>query len=138
LTEIAFYWLREQAADGARSPVSFRGALRREHVWGGSSASAQNPWLDLVQRRLPESGSYVGCGAVSGGKGAQLETIAEEIRDLTESPLWAYRDEQGHLPVVGEERVPIHLRRLVNVESGLDDGLGLPVVLFLLHRPGAS
>lgn len=75
---------------------------------------------------------------MSGGKETQRETIAEEIRDLTESPLWAYRDEQGHLPVVGEERVPIRLRRLLNVESGLNDGLALPVVLFLLHRLGGS
>lgn len=40
--------------------------------------------------------------------------------------------------VVGEERVPLRLRRLLNVESGLNDGLSLPIVLFLLGRLGAS
>jgi uracil-DNA glycosylase family 4 len=38
----------------------------------------------------------------SANKAAQLERIAEEIRQLEESPLYAYRKEHGYLPVVGE------------------------------------
>jgi sodium/hydrogen antiporter len=34
--------------------------------------------------------------------------------------------------IVGEERVPARLRQLLNVESGLNDGLALPVVVVLL------
>jgi NhaP-type Na+/H+ or K+/H+ antiporter len=34
--------------------------------------------------------------------------------------------------VVGHEDVPVRLRRLLNVESGLNDGLALPIVLLLL------
>jgi sodium/hydrogen antiporter len=34
--------------------------------------------------------------------------------------------------IVGQERVPYRLRRLLNVESGLNDGLALPLVLVLL------
>lgn len=34
--------------------------------------------------------------------------------------------------IVGQERVPFRLRRLLNVESGLNDGLALPIVLVLL------
>lgn len=35
--------------------------------------------------------------------------------------------------VVGEQRVPSALRRLLNVESGLNDGLSLPLVFFFLY-----
>ena len=35
--------------------------------------------------------------------------------------------------IVGQEDVPFHLRHLLNVESGLNDGLALPVVLVLLE-----
>ncbi len=34
--------------------------------------------------------------------------------------------------IVGREEVPLRLRRLLNIESGLNDGLALPVVLVLL------
>ena len=34
--------------------------------------------------------------------------------------------------IVGREEVPARLRHLLNVESGLNDGLALPVVLVLL------
>ena len=34
--------------------------------------------------------------------------------------------------VVSSERVPVRIRQTLNVESGLNDGLALPVVLFLL------
>lgn len=34
--------------------------------------------------------------------------------------------------IIGRERVPHRLRRLLNVESGVNDGLALPVVLLLL------
>jgi NhaP-type Na+/H+ or K+/H+ antiporter len=34
--------------------------------------------------------------------------------------------------LVGREEVPLRLRRLLNVESGLNDGLALPIVLVLL------
>jgi NhaP-type Na+/H+ or K+/H+ antiporter len=34
--------------------------------------------------------------------------------------------------IVGREEVPVRLRHLLNVESGLNDGLALPVVLVLL------
>ena len=33
---------------------------------------------------------------------------------------------------MGREEVPLRLRRLLNVESGLNDGLALPVVVILL------
>jgi NhaP-type Na+/H+ or K+/H+ antiporter len=36
--------------------------------------------------------------------------------------------------LVGESRVPERLRRLLNVESGLNDGLALPIVVVLLSR----
>jgi NhaP-type Na+/H+ or K+/H+ antiporter len=38
---------------------------------------------------------------------------------------------------VGREGVPGRLRSLLNVESGLNDGLALPVVLVLLSLPGS-
>lgn len=34
--------------------------------------------------------------------------------------------------IVGREEVPGRLRHLLNVESGLNDGLALPIVLVLL------
>lgn len=34
--------------------------------------------------------------------------------------------------IVGREEIPNRLRRLLNVESGLNDGLALPVVLIML------
>jgi NhaP-type Na+/H+ or K+/H+ antiporter len=40
--------------------------------------------------------------------------------------------------LVGSERVPRRLRHLLNVESGLNDGLALPLVLVLLHAAGGS
>jgi len=39
--------------------------------------------------------------------------------------------------IVGREEVPARLRRLLNVESGLNDGLALPVVLAMLVAVGA-
>ena len=38
--------------------------------------------------------------------------------------------------IVGREEVPGRLRHLLNVESGLNDGLALPVVLVLLTVVG--
>lgn len=38
--------------------------------------------------------------------------------------------------IVGREEVPGRMRHLLNVESGLNDGLALPVVLVLLGRSG--
>jgi DNA polymerase len=35
-------------------------------------------------------------------KGERLEAIAEEVRNLEESPLYDYRQENGYLPVFGE------------------------------------
>lgn len=35
--------------------------------------------------------------------------------------------------LIGSERVPLPVRRLLNVESGMNDGLALPLVLFLLR-----
>jgi len=40
--------------------------------------------------------------------------------------------------IVGREEVPWRLRRLLNVESGLNDGLALPVVLVMLGAAGAE
>lgn len=40
--------------------------------------------------------------------------------------------------IVGREEVPQRLRHLLNVESGLNDGLALPVVLLLLGTMGAE
>jgi NhaP-type Na+/H+ or K+/H+ antiporter len=40
--------------------------------------------------------------------------------------------------IVGRDEVPIQLRRLLNVESGLNDGLALPVVLVLLNVIGGT
>jgi NhaP-type Na+/H+ or K+/H+ antiporter len=40
--------------------------------------------------------------------------------------------------IVGREEVPLRLRRLLNVESGLNDGLALPVVIVLLAAVGAD
>jgi uracil-DNA glycosylase family 4 len=36
------------------------------------------------------------------GKQEQLEQIAQEVRDLTESPLFQYRKSKGYSPVIGE------------------------------------
>ncbi len=40
--------------------------------------------------------------------------------------------------VVGREEVPPRLRRLLNVESGINDGLALPIVLVLLAAAGGE
>lgn len=40
--------------------------------------------------------------------------------------------------IVGRQEVPLRLRRLLNVESGVNDGLALPVVLLLLVWMGAG
>ncbi len=40
--------------------------------------------------------------------------------------------------IVGREEVPQRLRRLLNVESGLNDGLALPVVVILLEVTGQT
>jgi NhaP-type Na+/H+ or K+/H+ antiporter len=38
--------------------------------------------------------------------------------------------------LVGREEIPSRVRRLLNVESGLNDGLALPIVLILLGSAG--
>jgi hypothetical protein len=38
--------------------------------------------------------------------------------------------------IMGREEVPYRLRRLLNVESGVNDGLALPVIVFLLSYLG--
>jgi DNA polymerase len=43
-----------------------------------------------------------GVEEASKGQAAELSEIADEIRDLTESPLYDYRQEHGYSPVVGE------------------------------------
>ena len=40
--------------------------------------------------------------------------------------------------IVGREEIPFRLRNLLNVESGLNDGLALPVVVVLLANAGAE
>jgi len=40
--------------------------------------------------------------------------------------------------VVGRQEVPLQLRRLLNVESGLNDGLALPIVIVLLSVVGSE
>jgi len=40
--------------------------------------------------------------------------------------------------IIGREEVPARLRQLLNVESGVNDGLALPVVLILLELVGAE
>jgi NhaP-type Na+/H+ or K+/H+ antiporter len=40
--------------------------------------------------------------------------------------------------IVRQEQVPYQLRRLLNIESGVNDGLALPVVMILLARLGAE
>jgi NhaP-type Na+/H+ or K+/H+ antiporter len=40
--------------------------------------------------------------------------------------------------IVGREKVPVWVRHLLNVESGLNDGLALPVVLILLRLVGGA
>ena len=40
--------------------------------------------------------------------------------------------------IVGREEVPARLRHLLNVESGLNDGLALPIVLVLLASTGGT
>lgn len=40
--------------------------------------------------------------------------------------------------IVGRDEVPVRLRRLLNVESGLNDGLALPIVLVLLASAGGA
>jgi NhaP-type Na+/H+ or K+/H+ antiporter len=40
--------------------------------------------------------------------------------------------------VVSSERVPVRIRQALNVESGLNDGIALPVILILLSIAGAT
>jgi NhaP-type Na+/H+ or K+/H+ antiporter len=40
--------------------------------------------------------------------------------------------------LIGAERVPQRVRELLNVESGLNDGLALPIVIGMLHMNGSS
>ena len=40
--------------------------------------------------------------------------------------------------IVGREEIPVRLRHLLNVESGLNDGLALPLVLVLLPTAGGA
>jgi NhaP-type Na+/H+ or K+/H+ antiporter len=40
--------------------------------------------------------------------------------------------------IVGREEVPLRLRHILNVESGVNDGLALPVVLVLLSMAGGT
>ncbi len=40
--------------------------------------------------------------------------------------------------IVGREEIPFRLRNLLNVESGLNDGLALPVVVILIAAAGAG
>jgi NhaP-type Na+/H+ or K+/H+ antiporter len=40
--------------------------------------------------------------------------------------------------IVGNKRVPLRLRQMLNVESGLNDGLALPVVILLLEVAGGD
>src|SRR5215207_6966375 len=41
-------------------------------------------------------------------------------------------------PVIMDERIPLQLRRVIDVESGLNDGLATPLVLFFLAGAMAS
>lgn len=40
--------------------------------------------------------------------------------------------------IVGRKDVPARLRRLLSVESGLNDGIALPVVLMLISAAGTT
>jgi NhaP-type Na+/H+ or K+/H+ antiporter len=40
--------------------------------------------------------------------------------------------------IIGAEKVPTTVKHLLNIESGLNDGLALPIVLFLLAHLGAA
>jgi len=42
------------------------------------------------------------------------------------------------LAVISNKKVPIRIRQALNVESGLNDGIALPVIFFLLCAAGAA
>lgn len=61
-------------------------------------------------------------------KAAQLVKIEEEIRNLEESPLYAYRKEQGYSPVVGEGDVDADVMFIGEAPGAEEAKTGRPFV----------
>ncbi len=40
--------------------------------------------------------------------------------------------------VISSPRIPVRIRQALNVESGLNDGIALPILLFFLSLAGAQ
>jgi NhaP-type Na+/H+ or K+/H+ antiporter len=69
---------------------------------------------------------------------ALLLTDLTVVESLLLGAVLAPTDPVFAAALVGNQRVPARLRQLLNVESGLNDGLALPVVLVLLVAAGGG
>lgn len=69
---------------------------------------------------------------------ALLLTDLSLVESLLLGAVLAPTDPVFAAALVGNRRVPARLRQLLNVESGLNDGLALPVVLVLLVAAGGN
>ena len=69
---------------------------------------------------------------------ALLLTDLSVVESLLLGAVLAPTDPVFAAALVGNRRVPARLRQLLNVESGLNDGLALPVVLVLLVAAGGE
>jgi NhaP-type Na+/H+ or K+/H+ antiporter len=99
-----------------------------------SDASRVNLRGLLDDRRLPIRLLFVGLPltiALGAGSAAVLTDLDPWLCALVAAIL-APTDAALGAPVVADERVPARIRRTLNVESGLNDGLVTPVVTFFV------
>jgi uracil-DNA glycosylase family 4 len=61
-------------------------------------------------------------------KEEQLQQIAEEVRNLTESPLYKYRKTQGYSPVIGEGDLDAHIMMVGEAPGKREAQTGRPFV----------
>jgi NhaP-type Na+/H+ or K+/H+ antiporter len=98
-------------------------------------------WADLRRAwRLPGRALALGLPLtmlITAGL-ALLLTDLTVVESLLLGAVLAPTDPVFAAALVGNRRVPARLRQLLNVESGLNDGLALPVVLMLLVAAGAD
>jgi NhaP-type Na+/H+ or K+/H+ antiporter len=101
-----------------------------------------NSGVDDIARawRLPGRALLLGMPLVCAGTAVLAHALAELSwgQAFLLGAVLSPTDPVFAAALVGNQQIPQRLRRLLNVESGLNDGLALPVVLFLLHALGSG
>lgn len=92
---------------------------------------------DLIQGwRLPGRALFIGLPLTMAGTALLAHWLVQLpwTESLLIGAILSPTDPVLVAAIVGDQGIPARLRDLLNIESGLNDGLALPVVLFLLAR----